>query len=65
MSSQFISDYKAEIQQRIRDTEQSLGNGGAGDYAEYQRKVGLIQGLKASHNMLVDAWTKFTHEEDL
>lgn len=63
--SDLHTDYKAAIAQAIRDVEYSLGQGGAKDFAEYQRKVGIIQGLKAALNHYVDVVDRYYHEEDL
>ena len=57
------ADFKAAVLQAIRDVEYSLGQGGAKDYAEYQRKVGIIQGLKGALNHYTDIVQRYYRED--
>jgi len=57
------SDFKAAVTQAVRDIEYSLGKGGAKTYDEYQRKVGIIQGLNAALNHYTDIVQRYYRED--
>ncbi len=46
-TTQFWSVLRDRLEEKIAATERFLGQGGASDFTQYQRKVGQIEGMKA------------------
>lgn len=58
-----LSEYAAELSQRVEREKDSLASGAAKTYEEYARKVGHIAGLRAALAVLYDLVEKLPREE--
>ncbi len=56
--------FKARAEERIRNIEQQLGSGRAGDYAQYQAFVNRIAGIRESLDLLDDAAKAYNEGDD-
>jgi len=61
------SDIRKHIQERIEDVKNSLANGAASSYHDYQYTIGYLRGLEDAMEMAVDIVSlnvKLENDED-
>ena len=64
MSEGLIADFRHALEQTIRHHEESLGGGGAPDFAAYAQAVGTIRGLKRARVIFDEVWQKYRQDDD-
>ena len=57
-------EFVQTLNEEINNLRLSLGNGRAGDYAEYRQMVGTLAGLEWSRDHLTDIVKKRIYDED-
>jgi len=57
-------EFVQTLNEEINNLRLSLGNGSAGDYAEYRQMVGTLAGLEWSRDRLTDIVKKRIYDED-
>jgi hypothetical protein len=53
-----------QIDEKVEILQESLGKGGATDYADYQKKCGEIQGLLTARLNILDLRKNLEHSDD-
>ena len=62
--SAWLRYHDKQIDDAVRQIEEELGTGGAKDYAEYQKRVGEIRGLKRAGGIVRESLRKYYKEVD-
>jgi len=59
-------ELKRALKREIHELEQLIATGSCKDFSEYQRKVGIVDGLSLAERLMVDVERKIldTQEED-
>jgi len=57
-------EFVQTLNEEINNLRLSLGNGSAGDYAEYRQIVGTLTGLEWARDRLTDIVKKRIYDED-
>ena len=64
MVDKYLDQLAKWIDQRVTLIQQTLGNGSASDFAEYQRMVGEIKGLLTARLNMTDLQKNIEESDD-